>query len=404
MVNVDRQEFLKKLVTQSDSRILLLVMDGIGDVPGENGKTPLQIAKTPNLDRLAKESELGQTIPVLPGITPGSGPGHLSLFGYDPIRYQIGRGILEALGTGVDVGEKDLVARANFATIEGDVVKDRRAGRPSTEESAKVVEKLAKEIDEIRGVKISLYPGKEHRFVVKFTGDDLDERITDADPQKNGLPMVWSEPIVKEAKITAEIVNEFLKRVREILKDEPKMNFALLRGFSKHPQLPNFCDVYGMKAAAIATYPMYRGIAKLVGMEVLECGPDVKDEVQTLKERYKDFDFFYLHIKKTDSYGEDGNFEAKVKVIEEVDRLLPDILNLGFDVIAVTGDHSTPVPLKGHSWHPVPFMIKSRFARCGIENAFDEFSCARGVLGTFYAVDVMGLILAHAQRLEKYGA
>lgn len=404
MVGVDRQEFLRKLVTSNDTKILLLVMDGVGDVPGKDGKTPLQVARTPNLDRLAAESEQGQTIPVLPGVTPGSGPGHLSLFGYDPVRYQIGRGILEALGLGVEVGEKDLVARANFATIEGDIVKDRRAGRPSTEESAKVVEKLSHAIKEIDGIRITLYPGKEHRFVVKFTGDGLDERITDADPQKNDLPIVWSEPLVEEARRTATVVNEFLKRVKEVLKDEPKMNFALVRGFSKYPDLPNFCEVYGLKAAAIATYPMYRGIAKLVGMEVLDCGPEIEDEVKVLKDRFNDFDFFYFHVKKTDSYGEDGNFDAKVEVIEKVDRILPEILELGFDVVVVTGDHSTPALLKAHSWHPVPFMIKSEFARCSSTNTFDEYSCARGVLGTFYAMDAMGLILAHARRLEKYGA
>ncbi|MCD6463053.1 MAG: 2,3-bisphosphoglycerate-independent phosphoglycerate mutase [Thermotogae bacterium] len=404
MVQVDRQDLVSELAVKSDTKLLLLVLDGVGDTPGDRGKTPLMVAKTPNLDELARKSELGQTIPVLMGITPGSGPGHLSLFGYDPLKYQIGRGILEALGINVDVGEKDLVARANFATVEGDTVVDRRAGRPSTEESSKVVARLSEKIREIEGIKISLYPGKEHRFVVKFTGDGLDERITDADPQKNGKPIVWSEPLVPEATFTARIVNEFLKTLREVLKDETRMNFALLRGFSKYPRLPNFQDVYKLKACAIATYPMYRGIAKLVGMEVVDCGPTIADEVEVLRKHYQDFDFFYFHVKKTDSYGEDGNFDAKVKVIEELDEKLPDILDLGFDVVVVTGDHSTPIIQKGHSWHPVPFMIYSRYARYGLSEKFDEFECARGVLGTFYALDVMSLMMAHAQRLEKYGA
>jgi len=232
MVQVDRQDLVSELAVKSDTKLLLLILDGVGDTPGDRGKTPLMVAKTPNLDELARKSELGQTIPVLMGVTPGSGPGHLSLFGYDPLKYQIGRGILEALGINVDVGEKDLVARANFATVEGDTVVDRRAGRPSTEESSKVVARLSEKIREIEGIKISLYPGKEHRFVVKFTGDGLDERITDADPQKNGKPIVWSEPLVPEATFTARIVNEFLKTLREVLKNETRMNFALLRGFS----------------------------------------------------------------------------------------------------------------------------------------------------------------------------
>ena len=400
---MDRHEILKSIVTKNETKLVLLVMDGIGDLPID-GKTPLMAANTPNLDALAKESELGQTIPVVYGVTPGSGPGHLSLFGYDPIKYQIGRGILEALGTGVEVGEKDVVARGNFATIKDGVVIDRRAGRPPTEESAKVVEILNENIKEIDGVKVTFYPGKEHRFVVKFTADGLSDAVSDADPQKEGKEMEWAKALKPEAERMAEIVNKLIKRIGEVLKDQPKMNWALLRGFSKYPRLPQFSDVYKVKSAAIATYPMYKGIAKLVGMEVLDAGTTVDDEFETLKKHWNDFDFFYLHIKKTDSYGEDGNFEAKVKVIEEVDRNIPKLLKLNPDVIVVTGDHSTPCLMKSHSWHPVPYMIRSKFVRKGASEKFDEFECARGVLGTFYAVDSMMLMLAHAQRLEKYGA
>ena len=400
---MDRHEIIREIVTRNDTKLVLLVMDGLGDLP-KDGKTPLMAARTPNLDALAKESELGQTIPVLYGITPGSGPGHLSLFGYDPVKYRIGRGILEALGIGVEVGEKDVVARGNFATIKDGVIVDRRAGRPPTEESAKVVELLKENIKEIDGVKITFYPGKEHRFVVKFTGDDLDDAVTDADPQKEGKPMEWSKPLREEAKKMADVVNELIKRIGEVLKDQPKMNWALLRGFSKYPKLPQFPEVYKLRAAAIATYPMYKGIAKLVGMDVLEAGSTIEDEVKTLKEHWNDYDFFYFHVKKTDSYGEDGKFDEKVRVIEEVDRMLPEILELKPDVLVVTGDHSTPCLMKSHSWHPVPYMIHSKFARKGLSQKFDEFECARGVLGTFYAVDSMTLMLAHASRLEKYGA
>lgn len=400
----DRQQLLSELVQTANSKIVLLVMDGVGDIPAENGKTPLQAARKPNLDRLAKESDLGQTIPVMHGITPGSGPGHLALFGYDPVKYQIGRGILEALGSDVPVDEKDVVARANFATIRENVVVDRRAGRPSTEESSKVVEKLAKAIQSIEDVKISFYPGKEHRFVVKLTGEGLDDRLSDADPQKEGKPFVYTQALVKEAEKTARIVNKLLDEIRRVLSDEPKMNCALMRGFSKYPKLPQFPEIYKLKAAAIATYPMYRGIAKLIGMQIVQTGNTVKEEFETLKQVWNDYDFFYVHVKKTDSYGEDGNYEGKVHVIEEVDEALPALLELKPDVLVVTGDHSTPVALKAHSWHPVPLMIHSRYTRRGLSNGFDEFECARGSLGTIYAVDVMGLVLAHALRLEKFGA
>lgn len=400
---MDRQELIKELSVKNDTKLLMVVLDGVGDIP-LNGKTPLQAAKKPNLDKLAAESELGLTVPVIRGITPGSGPGHLGLFGYDPLKYRIGRGILEALGIDVEVGENDLVARANFATIEGETIVDRRAGRPSTEVSSKIVEKLSKKIKEIDGVKISLYPGKEHRFVVKFTGKDLDERLSDADPQKEGKPILFAEPQDEHAKKTAEIVNKFMKKVREVLADEEKMNFALLRGFSKHPDMLGFSEAYKLSAGAIATYPMYRGLAKLVGMNVLNTGSTISDEVKTLKEHWNDYNFFFFHVKKTDSYGEDGDFDKKVKVIEEFDKYLPSLLELKPDVVVVVGDHSTPVPIKSHSWHTVPFMITSKYVRKGANNAYDEFECSKGVLGVIDAVDILPLMLANGLRLEKFGA
>ncbi len=400
---MDRHEVIREIVTGSGGKIVLLVMDGLGDLPND-GKTPLMKAKTPNMDSLAKESELGQTIPVLYGITPGSGPGHLALFGYDPIKYQIGRGILEALGIGIEVGKDDMVARGNFATIKDGVIVDRRAGRPPTEESAKIVEILKNNIKEIDGVKIEFYPGKEHRFVVKFTAEWLDDAISDADPQKEGKPMEWAKALKPEAEKTAEVVNKLIKKIGEILRDNPRINWALLRGFSKYPKLPQFPEVYKVRAGAIATYPMYRGIAKLVGMEVLQTGDTIEDELETLKSHWNNYDFFYFHVKKTDSYGEDGKFDEKVHVIEETDAIIPEILKLGPDVLVITGDHSTPCLMKSHSWHPVPFLIHSKFVRKGLSREFNEFECARGTLGTFYALDAMTLMLAHAGRLEKFGA
>lgn len=404
MISFDRQNIIKDLSIKTDSKIVLLVMDGVGDLPNEEGKTPLKAANKPIMDSLAKESELGQSIAVFQGITPGSGPGHLSLFGYDPLKYQIGRGILEALGLDVEVGPKDVVARANFATIKNGVIIDRRAGRPASEESKKIVELLSEKIKQIDDVKITFYPGKEHRFVVKFSGEGLFDEVSDADPQKEGHPMEWAKSLNPDSEKMAKIANKLLKEIGEVLKDQPKMNFALLRGFSKHPKLPTFKEIYKLDAAAIATYPMYRGLAKLVGMQIIKTGETIEDEIETLKANWNKYDFFFVHVKKTDSYGEDGNFNEKVKVIENTDRVLKDILTLKPDVLIITGDHSTPAPMKSHSWHPVPVLINSKFVRKGLSNVFDEFECARGVLGTISALDLLPLALAYAGKLEKYGA
>jgi len=401
--SVDRQQVVRNLVTKTESKIVLLVMDGIGDLP-KDGKTPLQAAYKPNMDALARESDLGQSVPVLPGITPGSGPGHLSLFGYDSLKYNIGRGILEALGVGVKVEKRDVVARGNFATIKDGILVDRRAGRPASEESKKIVDLLSEKIKRIDDVDITFYPGKEHRFVVKFTGDDLFDEVADADPQKEGLPMEWAKALNPDSEKMADIVNKLIKQIEEVLKDQPKMNFALLRGFSKHPQLPSFEENYKLKAAAIATYPMYKGLAKLVGMDVLEAGQTTEEEVETLKKVWNEYDFFYFHVKKTDSYGEDGNFEAKVKVIEETDKAVKEILSLNPDVLIITGDHSTPALLKSHSWHPVPILLYSKYVRKGLSISYDEYECARGTLGTISALDIIPLALANAGKLDKYGA
>ncbi|ONN26751.1 phosphoglycerate mutase [Thermosipho affectus] len=401
---IDRQRVIGDLITPNNSKIILLVMDGIGDIPGDKGLTPLQEANTPNLDSLAQKSDLGQTIPVLPGITPGSGPGHLGIFGYDPLKYQIGRGILEALGIDVEVGEKDLVARGNFATLDDDIIVDRRAGRPSSEESAKIVEILNENIKQIEDVEVRFYPGKEHRFVVKLTGEGLHDKLEDADPQKEGKPIKYTKALDEASKKSEKIINMLIDKIKEVLKDQPKMNFALLRGFSKYPNLPQFGEVYKLKPAAVAVYPMYKGLAKLVGMEILKAGQTIEDEFNTVKETWEKYDFFYVHIKKTDSYGEDGNFDSKVKVIEEVDKNLPILLDLNPDVLVVIGDHSTPCAMKGHSFHPVPLMVYSKFTRKGLSKLYNEFECARGTLGTIYAVDVMPLALGYAGRLEKYGA
>jgi len=406
----DIQDFVGKFVVKNDTKIILLVMDGLGGAPNLGGMTELEAANTPNLDMLAKASDLGLSVPVLPGITPGSGPGHLGIFGYDPIKYQIGRGILEALGIGIEVSEKDVVARGNFATFDGETVVDRRAGRPATEENVKACQLINSKIKEIDGVKVQVFPGVEHRFVLKLTGDGLADNLTDADPQKDGEKMLYTTAINEESRKTAEIINKFIKQVATILKNNGKITGCLLRGFSKHPVMPKFPQIYKMRSAAIATYPMYRGLAKLVGMDVLEV-PHVDDEagslqseIKVLKDNYDKYDFFYFHVKHTDSYGEDSNFLAKVDVIEIVDRAIPQIMSLKPDVLAVTGDHSTPSLVGGHSWHPVPLLIHSKYSRYGLAEKFSEKTCATGSIGTIEAKNIMTLLMANAMRLEKYGA
>ncbi|HPP44015.1 MAG TPA: 2,3-bisphosphoglycerate-independent phosphoglycerate mutase [Caldisericia bacterium] len=409
---MERIDILKELVEENDSKILLVVLDGLGDIPSFDGKTPLEAAKTPNLDKLSKESALGMHIPVLPGITPGSGPGHLALFGYDPIKYEIGRGILEALGVGLEVTENDICIRANYAKVEEKdgklIVLDRRAGRLSTEENKKLTEKISNEIKEINGVKIFIKSGIEYRLAILLrfdekVNDDMCD-ILETDPQNEGKEVISPEPLSEKAKIVSEVLKEFLSRVREIIKNE-KGNYLLLRGYSTPPVIPNFSEIYKLKSLSITTYPMYKGLTKLIGMESVEVdGFSIKDEIDVLKENYKNFDFIYLHIKKTDSYGEDGDFINKLKVIEEFDSYLLEILSLNFDVLCITGDHSTPVIMKSHSFHPVPLLIHSPFVLKGLSERFTEKECLRGELGIIKGEDIMSLLLAHSRKLKKFGA
>ncbi len=398
------EDIMRSLSVSTPSRIVLLVLDGVGGLSMGEG-TALEVARTPNLDALAAEGTLGLTDPVSPGITPGSGPAHISLFGYDPIKYRIGRGILEATGIGMELGPEDVATRGNFAAMdEKGLITDRRAGRISTEENRRLVTKLSEKIKEIDGVEVLLRSVKEHRFVAVFRGKELDDRLADTDPQALGVKSLDPEPLAPEAKGTAGIVKKFIEALNGILQDETPANTALLRGFSKLPHLPRMGDLFKLKPAAIAGYPMYRGLACLVGMEVVKTGETIEDEFKTLKAVWDKFDFFFVHIKKTDSYGEDGGFEDKVKVIEEVDRYLPRLGALEPDVIAITGDHSTPCLLKSHSWHPNPFLLWSKYVRVDDETVFTEAACGRGGLGRHLSVEVMPLLLANALKLEKFGA
>jgi 2,3-bisphosphoglycerate-independent phosphoglycerate mutase len=401
-----KDETLQNLITKNDRKIVLLVADGLGGLPRDlDGKTELEMAAKPNLDALAAKSICGMTTPISPGITPGSGPAHLALFGYDPLRYQIGRGVLEALGIGLTMTPQDVACRANFATMDADgVITDRRAGRIATERNVELCAKLQEAIPRIEDVEVMIRNGKEHRFVVVFRGQGLSGNLADTDPQKEGLKPVMPAALFDDDAKLAKTVAVFYEKAIQVLKGQSPANSVLMRGFAKHPEIPSMAERFGLRAAAIAAYPMYKGLAKLVGMTELDCGQTMEEEFEALRLYYGDFDFFYVHIKKCDSYGEDGNFNAKVQVISELDGCLPMVTKLEPDVIVVTGDHSTPAKLKGHSWHPNPFLLYSPYALADGVHEFTERSCSRGGLGTFPAVEAMPLMLAHAQKLAKFGA
>ena len=395
-------ELIDKLSVKNSSKLLLLLLDGLGGVPFD-GKTELEKARIPNLDSLAEKSVLGLTDPIASGITPGSGPAHLALFGYDPIKYEIGRGILEALGVGLDVTHKDIAVRGNFSTVDDrGLVVDRRAGRISTEENKRICSILQKNINKIEDVDVIIHPGKEHRFVVLFRGDELYPDVLETDPQKVGSLPIECRAVNNKSEKTAKIVREFIKSAKVLLKTPA--NMVLLRGFAKYPAIPTMKERFKLSPACIATYPMYKGLARLVGMDILECGQAIRDELNTLKKNWNNFDFFYLHIKKIDSLGEDGNFDGKVSIIEEVDSIMPEVLSLKPDVIVITGDHSTPAILKSHSWHPNPLLLYSDFVISDGLKTFTERNCARGGLGRFPSLDVMSLMLANGLKLKKYGA
>ena len=401
---MDVHDLTRKLQLQNDSKIVLLVADGLGGLPLTlGGKTELETAQTPNLDALTKTGVLGLSTPVLPGITPGSGPGHLGLFGYDPLQYQIGRGVLEGLGIDFDLGPNDVAIRGNFCTIDADgKITDRRAGRIASEIGAKLCEKLDK--IKIPGIEIFVRPVKEYRLVVVFRGPGLEGNVEDTDPQKTGVPPL--DPVARDAgsQKTADVAKEFLRQAREVLKNDHPTNFFTMRGIDRKPPIPSFKEVYGLRAAAIAVYPMYRGLARLVSMDVLDAGQTLDDQCARLEKVWNDYDFFFLHYKYTDSTGEDGNFPEKVKKIEQLDAALPRIAALKPTVLIVTGDHSTPSKLKSHSWHPVPVLLAADTCRPDACTTFGEQACLSGGLGQFPARHLMLLAMAHAGRFEKFGA
>jgi len=397
---------MQELRQKAPGKIVLLVMDGLGGLPIESGgPTELESARTPNLDRLAAEGTLGQTIPIRPGITPGSGPAHLALFGYDPLAYEVGRGVLEAIGVGTEVKKGDVAARGNFCTVNAfGKITDRRAGRIPTEEAAPIVEKLAH--IRLSGVQIDVRQVKEYRFAVVMRGKGLEADIADTDPQQTGVEPLSARALQPGSQRAADLFNAWMAEARKLLADQPKANSLTLRGFSTDPGLPQFPEIYGLRSACVAAYPMYKGVSRLVGMDVLRFeGDKPEDEFAAVARSWDDYDFFFIHIKKTDSMGEDGDFAGKAAAIESVDAALPALVDLKPAVLAVTGDHSTPARLRTHSWHPVPFMLWAPSTCLPDDHlAFGERACTIGGLGTIPATDVMPLLLAHASRLIKYGA
>ncbi len=400
---------LKDLLRKNDARIIYLVMDGVGGIRNaEFPKTALEAARTPNLDRIASESACGRIAPVSRGITPGSGPAHLSLFGYDPLdpENDAGRGVIEVTGTGFELNDTDIAIRGNFATIdEKGTLTDRRAGRIPHEEGVRICEKLSAKIKKIDDVEILIMPVREYRFGIVLRGQGLSPQVEETDPQVTGTRPLEPKALAPEAERTASILTRLVGMIDETLSDEEKARTALLRGISRKPSIEPFGERYGLNAAAVAAYPLYRGVAKLCGMDLFATGFSPAEEFETVRSIYgKGHDFFFIHIKKTDSYGEDGNIKGKAGVIEEVDSAIPQILELDPDVLIVTGDHSTPCAMKGHSWHPVPFMIRSRFCGADASAGFSESECDKGSLGVFPAVSVMELALANAGKLKKFGA
>jgi 2,3-bisphosphoglycerate-independent phosphoglycerate mutase len=399
---------LAELAQPAAGKIVLLVLDGVGDLRcAEQPRTPLEAATTPNLDALAAGGSLGRLLPVAYGVTPGSGPGHLALFGYDPVSQaaDIGRGVLEALGSGLEIRPGDVAVRGNFATADaaGDLV-DRRAGRIATAESAAIIERLQRAVPNLGTVTAELTPGEGHRFVLLLRGAGLSPAIEDTDPQKVGVPPLPPRAAAPAGEETAALVHRLADALHGELAGEPRANRVLLRGFSALPELPPLPQLYQMRCGAFAGYPLYRGVAAACGMAVVPCGKRFDDLTAAVAAHWDDFDFFFLHVKQPDMAGEDGDFAAKVRALEEADRGLPSLLALGPQVVAVTGDHSTPVPMKAHSWHPVPVLIAAPHAFADPGDRFDEVAALAGHLGTFPSHALMALLLAHAGRLQKLGA
>lgn len=405
-IPTDITELWSDLARPEGGKIVYVVLDGVGGLPDKKrGGTELQIANTPNLDRLAQQSSCGLLEIVAPGVTPGSGPGHLTLFGYHPLKYRLGRGVLSSLGIDFDLQPGDVAARANFATIDRGKIKDRRAGRIKTDLNQRLCQKIRDKVDLDFDGEFFFETVSEHRAVLILRGEGLGGNLSDTDPQRTGVTPQQPTANSKDSEKTAKLVNSLIEQAKQILADELPANSILLRGFQKYRPLPSLRDRFKLKGVCIADYPMYRGVSRLLEMEVLPSPGGMERRFQTLANCYgENYDFYFLHVKKTDSYGEDADFDDKVKLIESVDRLIPTVTALKPDVLAVTADHSTPATMGRHSWHPVPVMLSAATAKVDSVSSFDEYACIHGSLGTRPGIHLMGLALANANRLQKFGA
>lgn len=402
----DQLNTIKELSRKTETKILMMVMDGLGGLPVKElgGKTELEYAKTPNMDRFAKEGALGLHDPIAPGITPGSGPAHFALFGYDPLKWNMGRGVLETLGIGFELKEGDVAIRTNFCTLdEKGLITDRRAGRIPTSKCVELSELLDKNI-KLKGVQTFIRAVRDYRGAVVLRGKGLGANVEDTDPQVIGKKPLPARPLDSASRRTAKLADELVKQAHKILKGKEPANGLLLRGFSKYKKYPTFEEIYKLNSACVAVYPMYKGVSKLLGMTVLDAGETLESEIKTLQANWEKFDFFFFHYKYTDSRGEDGDYQGKVKAIEEFDSVLDKVRELKPDVLIITGDHSTPSQLKSHSWHPVPFLMWGKALRKSDSKCFGESECTRGIFGRISALSLMPLAMAHAGKLLKFGA
>ncbi|RLT26545.1 MAG: 2,3-bisphosphoglycerate-independent phosphoglycerate mutase [Chloroflexi bacterium] len=397
-------DLIRRLSAPNNTKVLLCVLDGLGGMQGPRGRTELEEAHPRHLDRLAEEGITGQTVPVGLGITTGSGPGHLALFGYDPLVYEVGRGVLEATGIDFPLGPDDLAARGNFCTVGADgLITDRRAGRIATEKTAEICELLQREV-KLDGVEMFIRPVREHRFALIFRGQGLSPELNETDPQREGVAPLEVVATAPAAERTAALAREFVAQARKLIGDRDQANALTLRGWATPPSLPQLPELWKLRAAAVAVYPMYRGLARLVGMDVLETGTTFDSEIETLAKHWDDYDFFFMHYKYTDSAGEDGDFARKVKAIQDFDVRIPEIMKLNPNVIVIAGDHSTPAAMADHSWHPVPTIIRGDYVRRDEVHHFNEPETLRGGLGIFPAKELLPQAFAHALRLSRFGA
>lgn len=403
-------ELYSGLTLKTSAKLALVVLDGLGDIATREQRymTPLEAARTPNLDALTQDAVQGRMTPVAPGITPGSGPGHLGLFGYDPLEFEVGRGVIEALGLGLELKAGDVAARANFCTLDdAGIVTDRRAGRIDTAICEELCDLIAKKVKKAGDAEVIIKAGKGHRFVVVFRGKGLEGPLTDADPHREGAAIPTAEPgdpKNPKQKKTAKLVAEFYKQALPLIAKKRPANGFLMRGIAHQPDIPLFQERYQLRPACLAVYPMYKGLAQLVGMTKLEGPQTIQDQFERYLAEYDNYDFFFIHYKYTDMHGEDGNFEAKKRAIEEFDAALPILLQKRPDVIAITGDHSTPCAVKGHSWHPQPVLLTSALSGSDKLERFTETGANLGSLGVFDAKYLIRLMQANARMFDKFGA